>query len=180
MISFSSKCGTPCIKRASWQKQIFNIDHEMFHLKKSLLFCSKRFGTPCIKPQISWLRAFWQKYFEVLGIDLELAVVRLDSPSGQFENGTVKFRRKETWSVKTSRRTANLPFSWHHNYQKQRFGSMRKLGEAQNEPPYSSLPNKRTCTPDLILTKLPPCTLLFGPVRLSIFGIWNFLSNIQA
>ena len=44
--------------------------------------------------------------------------------------------------------------------------------------PYSSLPNKRTCTPYLILTKLPPCTLLFGHVRLFIFGIWNFLSNI--
>ena len=35
--------------------------------------------------------------------------------------------------------------------------------------PYSSLPNKRTCTPYLILTKLPPCTLLFGPVRLYLF-----------
>ena len=45
---------------------------------------------------------------------------------------------------------------------------------------YSSLPNKRTCTPYLILTKLTPCALLFGPVRLFIFGIWNFLSNIQA
>ena len=45
---------------------------------------------------------------------------------------------------------------------------------------YSSLPNKRTCTPYLILTKLPPCTLLFGAVRLFIFGIWNFLSNIQS
>ena len=45
---------------------------------------------------------------------------------------------------------------------------------------YSSLPNKRTCTPYLILTKLPPCTLLFRPVHLYIFGIWNFLSNIQA
>ena len=39
---------------------------------------------------------------------------------------------------------------------------------------YSSLPNKRTCTPYLILIKLPPCTLLFGPVRLFIFGIWIF------
>ena len=45
---------------------------------------------------------------------------------------------------------------------------------------YSSLPNKRTCTPHLILTKLPLCTLFFGPVRLFVFGIWNFLSNIQA
>ena len=34
---------------------------------------------------------------------------------------------------------------------------------------YSSLPNKRTCTPNLILTKLPPCTLLFGTASLSIF-----------
>ena len=34
---------------------------------------------------------------------------------------------------------------------------------------YSSVPNKRTCTPDLILTKLPPCSLLFGTASLSIF-----------
>ena len=35
--------------------------------------------------------------------------------------------------------------------------------------PFSSLPNKRTCTPYFILTKLPPCTLLFGTASLSIF-----------
>ena len=34
---------------------------------------------------------------------------------------------------------------------------------------YSSLPNKRSCTPYLIFTKLPPCTLLFGTASLSIF-----------
>ena len=34
---------------------------------------------------------------------------------------------------------------------------------------YSSFPNKRTCTPYLILTKLPPCTPLFGTASLSIF-----------
>ena len=33
---------------------------------------------------------------------------------------------------------------------------------------YSRVPNKRACTPYLILTKLPPCTLLFGCARLSI------------
>ena len=44
---------------------------------------------------------------------------------------------------------------------------------------YSSLQNKRTCTPYSILTNLPPCTLLFGPVRLFIFGIWNFLHLFQ-
>ena len=38
---------------------------------------------------------------------------------------------------------------------------------------YSSLPNKRTCTPYLISTKLPPCTLLFGTASLSIF--WSFV-----
>ena len=34
---------------------------------------------------------------------------------------------------------------------------------------YSSVPNKRTCTPYLISTKLPPCTLLLGTASLSIF-----------
>ena len=43
----------------------------------------------------------------------------------------------------------------------------------QLAPWYSSLPNKRTCTPYLILTKFTPCTLLFGPVRLFIFGIFK-------
>ena len=34
---------------------------------------------------------------------------------------------------------------------------------------YSSVPNKRTCTPYLTSTKLPPCTLSFGTASLSIF-----------
>ena len=34
---------------------------------------------------------------------------------------------------------------------------------------YSSDPNKRAYTPYLILTKLPPCTILFEPARLFIF-----------
>ena len=34
---------------------------------------------------------------------------------------------------------------------------------------YSSDPNKRACTHYLILTKLPPYTLLFGPARLFVF-----------
>ena len=37
---------------------------------------------------------------------------------------------------------------------------------------YSSLPNKRICTPYLILTKLPPCMLLFVTASLSIFLIF--------
>ena len=37
------------------------------------------------------------------------------------------------------------------------------------EQTYSSVANKRTCKPYLILTKLPPCTLLFGTASLSIF-----------
>ena len=42
---------------------------------------------------------------------------------------------------------------------------------------YSSLPNKRTCTPFLILTKLPPCTLLFGTA--SIFSkVSPFMNEI--
>ena len=43
---------------------------------------------------------------------------------------------------------------------------------------YSSLPNKRTCTPYLILTKLPPCTLLFGTASLSIFWIFVKYSGL--
>ena len=50
---------------------------------------------------------------------------------------------------------------------------------------YSSVPNKRTCTPYLISNKLPPCTLLFGTGSLSIFWIfvkysgliWNFFGK---
>ena len=38
-----------------------------------------------------------------------------------------------------------------------------------NLSPYSSVTNKRTCTPYLISTKLPTCTLLFGTESLSIF-----------
>ena len=36
-------------------------------------------------------------------------------------------------------------------------------------PSYFSVPNKRTCMPYSILTKLPPYTLLFGTASLSIF-----------
>ena len=49
--------------------------------------------------------------------------------------------------------------------------------DLENVTTYSSVPNKRTCTPYLISTKLPPCTLLFWPVRLFIFGIWNLFSK---
>ena len=45
----------------------------------------------------------------------------------------------------------------------------RNVFQQKNNHAYSSLPNKRTCTPYLILTKLPPCTLLFGTASLSIF-----------
>ena len=44
---------------------------------------------------------------------------------------------------------------------------------------YSSLPNKRTCTPYLIPTKLPPCTLLFGTASLSIFWIFVKYSGLN-
>ena len=44
-----------------------------------------------------------------------------------------------------------------------------KQSKERNEWDYSSLPNKRTCTPYLILTKVPPCMILFGTASLSIF-----------
>ena len=45
-------------------------------------------------------------------------------------------------------------------------------------PSYSSVPNKRNCTPYLISTKLPPCTLLFGTASLSIFWIFVKYSGL--
>ena len=68
------------------------------------------------------------------------------------------------------------------NGRKDNMGIWREYpsGLYQSYVSYSTLPKKRTCTPYLILTKLPSCMLLFGPVRLFIFGIGNFLSNIQA
>ena len=44
---------------------------------------------------------------------------------------------------------------------------------------YSYLPNKRACTPYLILVQLPPCTILFGPARLLIFEHFSSLYEMK-
>ena len=45
---------------------------------------------------------------------------------------------------------------------------------AYAQPRYS-LPNKRTCTPYLILSNFPPCMLLFGTASLSIISLCRAL-----
>ena len=45
----------------------------------------------------------------------------------------------------------------------------RRTSNKASIGPYSSDPNKRACTPYLFLTKIAPCTLLFGSPLLFIF-----------
>ena len=44
---------------------------------------------------------------------------------------------------------------------------------------YSCVPNKRSCTPYLILVQLPPYTILFGPARLLIFENFSSVYEIK-
>ena len=47
-------------------------------------------------------------------------------------------------------------------------------------PQYSCVPNKRAArTPYSILFQLPPCTILFGPARLLIFGHFSSLYEMK-
>ena len=50
--------------------------------------------------------------------------------------------------------------SWKLHWMRSEMNGFKKISTLSSDP------NKRACTPYLILTKRPPCTLLFGPARL--------------
>ena len=75
-------------------------------------------------------------------------------------------RIKKGVAEKMNSTLEDITFVGIHHRRTVRIGTFRLLVAA-----YSSLPNRRTCTPYLISAKLPPCTLLFGTASLSIFSL---------